>query len=216
MVIQRGLGTVPPASTLISTGITTAAGISAATGVTAGLLASIGIGAQAVPIVGTIIGGVALLIGALGVGNGCGATCTETTQIVNAIEPYMQQNVQAAQAQASANGGCLTADEQAVAIGNFQTLWSKVQSGCSQVGGQGGKQCLADRSPGGKYDWTSYYLTPIRNIPVCPSASATQVVASSVGTAAQSIASTLGTNPSNILIYGGLALGILLLMDVIE
>lgn len=191
-MIRDGLGNVPPASSLIASGLTTSTGILSATGVTGSLLAAIGVGAQAVPIVGTIVGAIALTIGALGIGNGCGETCTASTTVVNQIEPYMQQNLAAAQAQAAQNGGCLTSDEVSTLEANFNQLWQYVVQNCQKVGGPGGSQCVADRQPGGKYDWTAYYLTPIQQIPVCSSASASGV------------ASSLGIS-SSVILYGALA-----------
>jgi hypothetical protein len=194
MIINNGLGaTLPPTSSLIATGVTAASSVAGATGVTASLLAAIGIGAQAVPIVGTIVGGIALAISALGLGNGCGPTCTESTTVVNNTEPYMQQNLAAAQAQAQANGGCLTSAEVATLEANWQQLWNYVLQSCGQIPAPGGTQCISDRSPGGKYDWTAYYLTPIKNIPVCPN---------SVGSNVDG-----GVSSNNMLLFmGGMAL----------
>lgn len=207
MIVQKGLGTVPPASSLISTGLTTGTAVATATGATASLLAAIGIGAQFVPIVGTIVGGIALVIGALGLGNGCGATCTASTTVVNDIEPYMKQNLAAAQAQAQANGGCLTSAEVSTLEGNWNTLWQYVVSNCQKVGGVGGNQCISDRSPGGKYDWTSYYLTPIQQIPVCSATSAGAIEGD-----VSSVASDLNI-PVSWLMIGGLGLAALLVLD---
>ena len=153
-------------SQIVNTGVqATGAGVAAAA--SAGLLTTLGITAAAVPIIGPIVAGVTLLVSALGLGNGCGGTCTQATQVVNQIEPLMQQNVTAAQQQAQSNGGCLTQAEADQLEANFQSLWSKVLSGCGAIPAPGGTQCISDRQPGGKYDWTSYYLTPIQQIPVC-------------------------------------------------
>lgn len=221
MIIQQNLGTLPPTSTLISTGVATAGVVSAATGATAGLLAAVGIGAQAVPIVGTIIGAVALAIGALGIGNGCGGTCTEATQVVNQAEPLLKQNLAAAQAQAVANGGCLTSAELSTAIANFNSVWSQVVANCQKIPAPGGTQCISDRSPGGKYDWTSYYLTPLNAIPVCSTASASSVsnpvsntgnvVVDSVSNAVSSVATSIGIS-SEVLWLGAVGLAAFLLM----
>jgi hypothetical protein len=211
LIVQKGLGTITNSS-LIAEGVTAASSVSAATGATASLLAAIGIGAQAVPVVGTIIGGVALLISALGIGNGCGGTCTEATQVVNQIEPLMQQNLSAAQAQASANGGCLTSAEVSAATANWQALWNEVLSNCGQIPAPGGTQCISDRQPGGKYDWTAYYLTPIQQIPVCAVAAPV-----SVESDISSIANTFGLNisGSELLFYGGVGLlGLFLLSEL--
>jgi hypothetical protein len=201
VIIDSNLGTLPPVSSLISTGITAGGSIAAATGATTGLLAAIGIGAQAVPIVGTIIGGIALAVSALGIGNGCGESCIASTEVVNKVEPYLQQNLAAAQQQAAQNGGCLTSDEQAQAVQTFNTVWQYVVSNCTQVGGAGGSQCIKDRQAGGKWDWFKMYLTPIQNLPVCAASSSAGIV-SSVEGGVSSIASDLGVG-SNFVFWGG-------------
>lgn len=202
---KNGLGVVPPASSLIATGLTTTAAISSVTGATAGLLAAVGIGAQAVPIVGTIVGGIALVISALGLGNGCGETCTASTSIVNQIEPYMQQNLAAAQAQASVNGGCLTSAEVSVLTSNWSQLWNEVVTNCQKVGGPGGSQCIADRSPGGKYNWTAYYLTPIQQMPICST--------SNVTVDASEIASGLGLSSTQLIAGAAILVGLFFILD---
>lgn len=213
MIIQQSLGTLPPASSLIATGITTGATISAATGATAGLLAAIGIGAQAVPIVGTIVGGIALVIGALGIGNGCGASCTNSTAVVNKVEPYLQQNLTAAQQQAQANGGCLQSAEVTTLVGNFNTLWQYVVTGCGQVGGPGGSQCVADRQSGGKIDWFKMYLAPINAFPVCAVTPAS--VVNQAGSEASNLFSSLGIS-NNMLLIGAVGLAGIALVTMSE
>lgn len=158
-----GLGATT--SSEINTGISTV-GAGIAAGAEAGLLTTIGLTSAIVPIIGPVVAGVTLLIGMLGVGNGCGGTCTEATQVVNQVEPLMQQNLAAAQ-QAVQQTGCLTQQEQTQLIANFNSLWQQVVSNCGQIPAPGGTQCISDRKPGGKYDWTSYYLTPIKNMPMC-------------------------------------------------
>jgi hypothetical protein len=139
---------------------------------TSAIYTAIETGANSIPVVGPIVASVARIIQAFGVGTGCGGTCTQATQIVNQIEPLMKQNLAAAQQQAQSNGGCLTSAEQQVAVQNFQTLWQQVLSGCGRIPAPGGTQCISDRQPGGKYDWTSYYLAPIQQIPVCTTGTA--------------------------------------------
>lgn len=184
MIQQTGLGagTVPPTASLISTGLLAGSTISAATGGTAAALAAFGIGAQAVPLVGTIIGGIALAVVALGIGNGCGQTCVASTTVVNNVEPVLQQNLQAAQQQAQINGGCLTSAELTVCQGVFSQVWSYVVANCTQVGGPGGSNCINDRQRGGKWDWYAMYLDPINVIPVCsnPVSTATTDISSLV------------------------------------
>lgn len=192
MIVRTGLGTN---SGLISSGVSVVGG-SVAAAASAGLLTTIGITAAAVPIIGPIIAGVALLIGVLGIGNGCGGTCTEATQVVNQAEPALQQNLEAAKATVAANG-CLTSAEQAQCVANFNTVWSQVESQCGQIPAPGGTQCIGDRKAGGKLDWTAMYLTPIMDMPICDS--------SNLG------GSSLGSISPLLLIGGGvLLLGLLL------
>lgn len=202
MIVHRGLGAANmPSSALISSGIATA-GSAVAAAASSGALLAIGIGAQAVPIIGTIVGGIALAVAALGIGNGCGQTCTATTAVVNQVEPYMKQNVQAANDQAAANGGCLTSAEVQTLVANFNQLWNYVQQNCSQVGGPGGKQCIADRQRGGKWDWFSYYLDPINAFPVC-SASSASSVASVLGGGSLSLPLIAGLGALALFMFGG-------------
>ena len=157
MIVRDGLGSN---AGLISTGITT----------TGGILAAAIPAVAAVPLIGPIIAGVALLVSMLGIGNGCGGTCTEATQVVNQAEPILQQNLAAAQ-QTVAQNGCLTSAEQQTAVSNFNQVWNQVKQQCGQIPAPGGTQCISDRSPGGQYDWTGAYLTPIMDMPVCSSSS---------------------------------------------
>lgn len=157
MIVGTGLGSN---SGLISTGVTT----------TGGILAAAIPAVAAVPFIGPIIAGVAVLIGVLGIGNGCGGTCTEATQVVNQAEPALKANLEAAQATVAANG-CLTEAEQQTLIANFNSVWNQVKQQCGQIPAPGGTQCISDRQSGGKYDWTGYYLTPIMDMPVCSSSS---------------------------------------------
>lgn len=204
MIQQTGLGFSADAKTtsLISSGVATAGATGAAIAGTAGMtaaLAAIGVGAWAVPLVGPIIGLVALGISAL-LSDPNGPLKVATTHIVDAIKPYLEQNLAAAQQQASANGGCLTSGEQAAAIGVFNTLWQKVVDNCSNPQyGDPGKVCISDRQRGGKWDWFSYYYDPIMSIPVCPDpvSSATKVVSNAV-------ASLSSVNP--LYLAGGAAL----------
>lgn len=136
----------------------------------AGVYRGIESGAAFIPVVGPFIAAAAAVAQAFGLGGGCGPTCTQATQVVNTIQPYMQSNVDAANQQATANGGCLMLAEVQVLKQNFQTLWQQVLSGCGQLPAPGGTQCIADRQPGGQWDWTAAYLTPILQIPVCPAA----------------------------------------------
>lgn len=197
-----GLGASPTTSSEINTGIATA-------GATSGAIAAI-IGASSIiPIIGPVVAGVTMLITALGVGNGCGGTCTQATQVANQVEPLMQQNLAAGQ-QAVQQNGCLTPQEQAQLEANFNSLWQQVVSNCGQIPAPGGTQCISDRQPGGKYDWTSYYLTPIKNMPVCSGTSNGDgtLTVSSVQGGSSALSGLLG-NP---MLLAAVAIGAVLLL----
>jgi hypothetical protein len=183
-------------------------------------------GAAFIPVVGPFIADAAAIAQSFGIGKGCGPTCTSSTQVVNQAEPIMKQNLAAAQAQAQANGGWLTPDEMASAVNNFNAIWAQVVKGCGQIPPPGGTQCISDRQPGGKYDWTSYYLQPIQAIPVNAAPSAAQLAVLAAGTAAPydptgsaaayyPLASSAGTAAAagtpNLLLWGALAIGGVLL-----
>jgi hypothetical protein len=197
--------------------------------ITQGIYTGIESGAMLVPVVGPFVAAAAAVANAFGLGKGCGVTCTQSTQIVNQIEPILKQNLAAAQQQLTANGGCLMPSEVAVLVQNFQTLWSQVLQGCGQIPAPGGTQCIADRQPGGKFDWTAAYLAPIQQMPVCP---ATPPAASSPGiqpattvptpaaagsstgapVAAAALASTIAGFPSTYVYLGIGALALFLLV----
>lgn len=179
--------------------------------ITQGIYTGIERGGILIPVVGPFVAAAAAIAQAFGLGAGCGATCTQSTQVVNQIEPLLKQNLAAAQQQATANGGCLVAAEIAVLTQNFQTLWQQVLQGCGQIPAPGGTQCVQDRQPGGKYDWTAAYLTPIQQIPVCPSsppAATTQpngayyYPASTPATTPAAAASTIAGYPSSYVYVG--------------
>lgn len=159
--------------------------------ITQGIYTGIESGAMLVPVVGPFVAAAAAVANAFGIGKGCGPTCTQSTQIANAAQPVLEQNLAAAQQQAAANGGCLTPSEQAQLVQNFQTIWQQVVTGCGQIPAPGGTQCVADRQPGGKFDWTAAYLTPIENMPVCDA-----------GTPAGSTTTSSTTTPATITIPG--------------
>ena len=182
----HGLGNSNP-TTLINQGVTVA-GAGAAAAASAGLLTGIGLTSAAIPFIGPAVAAVTLLVSALHIGQGCGATCTESTQVVNQAAPLLQQNLTAAQQTVAANG-CLTEDELQTLTNNFNTIWNQVKQQCGQIPAPGGTQCISDRQPGGKYDWASYYLTPIQQMPVCP-ATTSGAVPVTTGT------STTAANPT--------------------
>lgn len=163
-----------------------------------------------IPVIGPIIAGVASLIQAFNIGEGCGGTCKAATAIVNAIEPLLKQNLAAAR-QTVAQNGCLTPAEQAQCLANFTQLWQEVVAGCSQIPAPGGTQCLADREPGGKTDWFSYYQTPIQQMPVCAAAPATNTVAPIATVAAATLSDVITDVPTEVWLIAA-AIGAVLLI----
>lgn len=90
------------------------------------------------------------------------AADTATTQIVNGLEPLLRANMNAYLA------GPGTCADQAAALAAFDSamLWLISPKGCGNGAyGSAGNACVADRSPGGKWDWTAMYRNPIANDP---------------------------------------------------
>ncbi len=87
---------------------------------------------------------------------------TYTTSVVNELEPLLNQNKNA---YLSGSGSCAS---QAVALDAFDSAWQWLQSmqacGNPQLGTPG-QNCINDRAPGGKWDWTAMYRTPIASDP---------------------------------------------------
>lgn len=84
----------------------------------------------------------------------------QTTQIVNEIEPYMKQNLDAYMQ------GPRTRSSQQQALMNFDELWDYVKVACLRPEfGDPGRRCVSDRQAGGQWDWFAYYRNPIANDP---------------------------------------------------
>jgi len=173
---------------------------------TSGEIAAIGAQTAIIPVVGPIIAGVTQILGALGVGNGCGKTCVTATQYANAAESALEANLQAAQQTVSENG-CLTPDELTTLQNNYQTIWSQMVAGCNTVPGAPGQNCVSQRAPGGEYDYQAAYLTPILAMPVCAGTTPTTSSTESTPTTS-STESTSTTGVSPILLLVAAALGV--------
>lgn len=79
-----------------------------------------------------------------------------TTEIVNEVEPILQQNLQ------SYMSGPRTPDSQAQALANFDAGWGFVAQYCGDPAmGKPGEWCISDRKRGGKWDWFTRYRDPI-------------------------------------------------------
>ncbi len=71
----------------------------------------------------------------------------EAVQTVNTYEPYFKSNLAAYQAGQQSSTQC----DQV-----YDALWASMAQVLGQLGSEGSK-ALADRSPGGKYPWQTYY-----------------------------------------------------------
>lgn len=129
----------------------------------AGSVATIGaqsgwwLSAAAVPVIGAAVAGVTLGLQLLLNRKGPGQKVA-STKIVDELEPLLKNNVAAYQA------GPRTRSSQAAALKNFDDAWTYLTSaeacGNTQLGNPG-KNCIADRSRGGRWDWFAYYRDPI-------------------------------------------------------
>ncbi len=180
----------------IDTGVTTAGALTAGAA-QAGLLTAIGVGASAVPVIGLAVLGATVILNAFHVGQGCGSSCTQSTQVVEKIIPIMQKNLQAAKDQANQQGGCIAPEQQAQLLSNFDQLWNAIVQGCTQVGGAGGSNCISDRQRGGKYDCFKDLRDPISAIPLC--------AASSIVGNSSLVSGTISGIPTPLLLAAGLA-----------
>ncbi len=110
-----------------------------------------------VPVVGPAVAAVTIGIMAL-MNRKSGKQKVATTEIVNDLEPMMRRNVEAYLE------GPRTRSSQALALKNFDDAWAWLTStaACGNPEyGNPGRACISDRSPGGKWDWFSYYRDPI-------------------------------------------------------
>lgn len=121
----------------------------------------------------------------LHIGTGCGATCVEATDVVNYAECIMQANINTYMQQP-----VHYASAQAAAMSVFTQAWNYIVQSCTAIGGEGGKGCIADRSPGGRWDYHALYYTPISNDPcVVPDPSPVDAVTGAATTAENAVSS---------------------------
>ena len=106
-----------------------------------------------------------------------------TTEIVNKVEPSLKANLAAYLA------GPRTQSSQAQALENFRAGWAYVVEYCDTPAmGDPGKACVKDRSPGGQWDWWSYYYNPIANdTQVRPDSDVISTISTDVSTAVSSL-----------------------------
>lgn len=169
-VRPRGLGATSPVNTIASgvvSGATMGAATAQATGsnvagaVTGGLMTTAGIlavipggqiPAAVVAAIGTLVAPIASMF------KGCGVTCQQTTDIANKVAEGAGQITQLYWSQS-----VRTVSMQEAAVQALQQLYQYLIQNCNAIGGQGGQQCVADRQPGGKYDFQAQQIAPIIN-----------------------------------------------------
>lgn len=164
-----GIGAITPQQTVSTTIQASQAGASTALmlggstnadivgGIEAGVLAAAPFTGPAAPFVaavGALIGPIASFF------KGCGSTCTASSDMANQVE-YAAQSIMAQYW----NSPIRTVTMQAAAVSGLQQLYQYLIQNCQKIGGQGGAQCIADRQPGGKYDFQGQQIVPIQNDP---------------------------------------------------
>jgi hypothetical protein len=208
-----GLGAMTPQEQQVaSLGVSTAATIgttAAITAMTAG--ATAGMGAA----IGAAAGPIGMAVGAL-----VGIFAPQLFQPdykkiaasneANTISDQMLANLNSWKALSAAQK---TTDVQAYYINNYNQLWNALVQYCSnQQLGSAGQNCIADRSPTGKYPWNVYYLEPIQNDPQVHQASVTQQAVMAVQGPITQIEAKTGLSGTALLAIaaGAIAVGLLL------
>ena len=151
----RGLGQGSPAEAALKTGVMTAGAIATGVAATGGIWGASA--ALAIPLIGAAVAGVVLALTLLFNRKGPKQRVA-TTEIVNKVEPLLQENL------AGYMAGPRTVSSQAQALENFKAGWAYVVEYCDTPAmGNPGQACVRDRQPGGQWDWKSYYYDPIAN-----------------------------------------------------
>jgi len=193
--------------------------VSGASSVGASLLALSPVTGPAAPFVAIAGALAAFATGVLHIGQGCGATCINATEVANYTECIMAANLNTYMNTPAPR----YASAQAAALAVFNSAWQYLVQGCGEVGGSAGSNCVSQRNRGGEYDdWASFY-DPINNdpcviadpTPVDAVTGATTTVEGAVSSATNAITSTLsgilGTSSSSsillpLIIIAGVAL----------
>jgi len=143
--------------------VTAVQGAGAAATVYAGSTLSASAAAIAIPVIGAAVAGVTFWIMRNRMNN---IQKEKATEIVNAAEAKMKENLQAYLS------GPRTVSSQRQALANFDALWDFIVRGCTAVGGSAGERCIAERQRGGSAPWCptgtgcdyfSLYRDPIAN-----------------------------------------------------
>ena len=149
--------------------------VAAAGGLVSGTIIGLPAGAVMAAVGGLIALG-STIAGALHIGEGCGPTCIQATQIVNQAEPTFKVNLDAYE-----NGVI----DRATAVSNFNQMWVAIQQSCGAIPGTAGADCVGDRKEGACkwkdngecWNWFVGYRDPLlkdpTNAPVVSTSSST-------------------------------------------
>lgn len=156
-----GLGQGSVAEQASKTGVVTAgsiiSGSAASTIAGGGSVLGMTSASLAIPVIGAAVAGVVLALTLIFNRKGPKQRVA-TTEIVNKIEPLLQENL------AGYMAGPRTMSSQAQALENFKAGWAYVVEYCDTPAmGDPGQACVQDRQRGGMWDWWSYYYDPIAN-----------------------------------------------------
>lgn len=133
LVATKGLGSAGS-----SVGVATGGAIASAGALVSGTVIGLPAGAVLAAVGGLVALG-SVIAGALHIGEGCGPTCVQATQIVNQVEPVMLDNLHSYQS------GQM---DQGTALHNYDQLWTVVEQSCGAIPGAAGENCVSDRKAG--------------------------------------------------------------------
>lgn len=160
-----------------------------------------------------VAGAVAELLGAIGIGQGCGNTCIAATEFANQAEPLLRQNLNTYLGLPIPR----YQSQQTAALNIFDQTWAALISpnACGNPAlGSAGKACVSDRQRGscaytgsdGKcWNWFIGYRDPIANDPnVVPDTPASSV--------ASAVSSVTGLNIDPTLLMIGLGVAVIVMV----
>lgn len=163
-----------------------------------------------------VAGAAAEILGAIGIGQGCGQTCITATAYANQAEDVLRQNLNTYMAQPTPR----YQSAQTAALNIFDTVWAglvSVQACGNPMLGDAGKRCITDRQRGsckytgsdGKcWNWFVGYRDPIANDPNVVSDAA------AAGSSVTGALTSTGIDPTWLMIGGGVAVAFLLIQGM--
>jgi len=174
-----------------------------------------------------VAGAVAELLGAMGVGSGCGQSCVLSTSYANKAEQILSQNLNTYFALPAPRDPAA----RAMALNVFDAVWNDLSQQCSNPAlGTAGRKCITDRQAGACtwrqtsdsgipgapavgecWNWFNGYRDPIANDPNVAAVSATNALESAASSVSSVLAGTTA-GVSNYLLLAGLAVGAAFLM----